>query len=517
MQQRVPSPVTGIDVYKLPLGTLEGFVLSRVDGSASVEDISITCGIDQDRVLSILQRLSELGAVELGWLGPRRKPAAPQKTASHKAAPQAAPAAGAAAPPATPDAHFARKVPRYDKKELDADVQIVVEVRKRILDAYYAIEDMNLYQTLGVRRDADKKMIRNAYFELSKLFHPDAYFGKSLGAFKPKMEAVFKRLTEAYEILGKPKKRADYDEYLASTEQTRKARQTLDSLEFAAVDVDAHRAAQAAPRQPEARIAPEPIVPPPPPVPAEERSARKSSRPQPTSAERRARVRDRLLQRMKSVGSVRPPPPPASEPPPSAAQASPQQRKSMVDGLRQSIRASASVTTGTPHAQLQTHLKKAKDAEQAGDILSAASQLQLALAMEPNNPDLIREYDRVSKVVSRNLAANYEKQAQYEEKTGNWQAAARSWSRASDGKPEDAVSARRAAQAMLKTSADLHRAQSYAQKAVLLDSKNVENLTVLARVYLAAGLKLNALRELEKAAQLAPKDEMVNNLLREVR
>ena len=137
--------------------------------------------------------------------------------------------------------------------------------------------------------------------------------------------------------------------------------------------------------------------------------------------------------------------------------------------------------------------------------------------MEPNNPDLIREYDRVSKVVSRNLAANYEKQAQYEEKTGNWQSAARSWSRSSDGKPEDPVAARRAAQAMLKASADLHRAQSYAQKAVLLDGKNVENLTVLARVYLAAGLKLNAIRELEKAAQLAPKDEMVNNLLREVR
>jgi hypothetical protein len=34
---------------------------------------------------------------------------------------------------------------------------------------------------------------------------------------------------------------------------------------------------------------------------------------------------------------------------------------------------------------------------------------------------------------------------------------------------------------------------------------------------LAAGLKLNALRELEKAAHLAPNDEMVNNLLREAR
>src|SRR5262245_18717066 len=138
MQQRVPSPVAGVDVYSLPLNTLEGFVLSRVDGAASVEDISTTCGIDQDRLLSILQRLSELGAVELGWLGLRRKPPA------RPATPAAAPAAAATPPPRAPDAHFARKVPRYDRKVLDVDVGIPVEVRKRILDAFSAIEDMNL-------------------------------------------------------------------------------------------------------------------------------------------------------------------------------------------------------------------------------------------------------------------------------------------------------------------------------------------------------------------------------------
>jgi tetratricopeptide (TPR) repeat protein len=139
------------------------------------------------------------------------------------------------------------------------------------------------------------------------------------------------------------------------------------------------------------------------------------------------------------------------------------------------------------------------------------------LAIDPSNVDLVAEYERVSKVVARNLAENYEKQAAYEEKTNNWQAAAKSWMRVSDGRPEDATSARRAAEAMLKASFDLHRAQKYAQKAVNLDGRNVQNLTVLARVYLAAGLKLNALRELERAAQLAPKDEMVNNLLREAR
>jgi tetratricopeptide (TPR) repeat protein len=257
---------------------------------------------------------------------------------------------------------------------------------------------------------------------------------------------------------------------------------------------------------------------PPPSAPDAERAARTSLRAQSSSAERRARVRDRLLQRMKGNSSIRPPPPPANAPasePPSEGDRD-QKRRSVIDGLKQSIRAAAAVTQ-TANAQIQSLMKKAREAEHAGDVLLAASHLQVALSVEPNNGEIISEYDRVSKVVARNLAANYEKQAVYEEKTGNWKAAARSWSRASDGRPEDANAARRAAEAMLKSSGDLHRAQVYAQRAVSLEGRRVENLTVLARVYLAAGLKLNAARELEKAAQLAPKDEMVNNLLREVR
>jgi tetratricopeptide (TPR) repeat protein len=236
-------------------------------------------------------------------------------------------------------------------------------------------------------------------------------------------------------------------------------------------------------------------------------------RPPQSKAERRARVRDRLRQRFDELSSQRPPPPAA----PVSSQPAPEQRRQgVLEGLRSSILASSAIS-GTPQAQVQSHFKRAKDAEQAGDILLAASQLQAALAIDPEAQELLAEYDRVSKVVARNLAVNYEKQALYEEKTGAWDAAARSWARVSDGRPEDANAARRAADAMLKATGDLHRAQKYAQKAVSLDGRSLPNLTVLARVYLAAGLKLNALRELEKAAHLAPNDEMVNNLLREAR
>jgi tetratricopeptide (TPR) repeat protein len=502
MAPRIPTPVRSIDVYALPLSTLEGFVLSLVDGVTPVEDIAMMSRVEPDKLLTILERLAELGAVELSWMA-----------AKNSAKPRPA------EPRAAADAHFSPTRSQYTPTDLDGNVGISIEVRRRILNAYHAIEGRDFYWILGVPREAEKKVIRNAYFELSKVFHPDAYFGKDLGTFKPRMETVFKRLTEAYEVLGKASKRAEYDEYLATTEQTRR---TLDSIQFTREEVEKvrrksqQRMAAVTPAAVESSSArpktPEPGTPESTPS-SKEPAAPVAPRPQPSKAERRARVRDRLRQRFDDLQSQRPPPPPAA---PVSQPAPEQRRQGVLDGLRSSILASSAMS-GTPQAQMQSHVKRAKDAEQAGDILLAASQLQAALAIDPNAQEVLAEYDRVSKVVARNLAGNYEKQALYEEKTGNWDAAARSWARVSDGRPEDDNAARRAAEAMLKATSDLHRAQKYAQKAVSLDGRSLPNLTVLARVYLAAGLKLNALRELEKAAHLAPNDEMVNNLLREAR
>jgi curved DNA-binding protein CbpA len=528
VQARVPLPVHGIDVFKLPLSSLEGFVLSRVDGATSLEDISMMIGIEQHKVLGILERLCELGAVELSWRSAEARASKPPLAAS--AGKSAAPASRRSAKPTTgllPDQHFTADPPRFAASELEEPAAIAVAVRQRILHAFYSLEGRDLYQVLGVARDADRKAIRSAYFELSKLFHPDAYFGKELGGFKPKLEAVFKRLTESYEVLGKAKKRREYDEYLVVTEQAQKAQRTLDSLEFTEHEIEALRSARK--RANEAALtapaegagsAPSAEALRSPRLPRTELVAEAAavadappSRRAPSQEERRARVRERVRQRLKPLISQ--PPAARSRPPPSTPEQDQQRRRDVIEGLRNSVRASAMVTA--PKIQLAGYLAKARNAELAGDVLLAASQLQLALGLEPHNADLIAEYERVSSAVARNLADNHEKQANYEEKTGNWQAAARSWMRVSDGRPQDAESARRAAEALLKASGDLHHAQKYAQKAVGLQAQSAANLTALARVYLAAGLKLNALRELEKAARIAPGDEVVNNLLREAR
>jgi tetratricopeptide (TPR) repeat protein len=163
------------------------------------------------------------------------------------------------------------------------------------------------------------------------------------------------------------------------------------------------------------------------------------------------------------------------------------------------------------------HLRRAKDAEAGGDLLGAAAALQAALALQPEHKDLQVQYARVSSAVTRKLADNYEKQARYEEKQAKWGAAAVSWERVSEGRPESADAARATAEALLKAAGDMTKAQRFATRAVDLAPNDPANVVVLARVFITAGLRSQARRELEKAVKLDPQNAMIKDLLREVR
>ncbi len=65
----------------------------------------------------------------------------------------------------------------------------------------------NLYETLGVKRDASVEDIRKAYRKLAKKHHPDINPGNKAA------EDRFKAVSAAYEVLSDPKRRAEYDEF----------------------------------------------------------------------------------------------------------------------------------------------------------------------------------------------------------------------------------------------------------------------------------------------------------------
>ena len=64
----------------------------------------------------------------------------------------------------------------------------------------------DLYEVLGVERDADQKKIKRAYLKLAQKYHPDV-------SKEDNAEEKFKEINEAYSVLGDEEKRANYDRF----------------------------------------------------------------------------------------------------------------------------------------------------------------------------------------------------------------------------------------------------------------------------------------------------------------
>ncbi|HET9731469.1 MAG TPA: DnaJ C-terminal domain-containing protein [Acidimicrobiales bacterium] len=71
-------------------------------------------------------------------------------------------------------------------------------------------QEKDLYAVLGVDHDADAKAIGRAYRKLARQLHPDTHPDDAAAVER------FKEVTAAYDVLGEPSKRAEYDEFRAA-------------------------------------------------------------------------------------------------------------------------------------------------------------------------------------------------------------------------------------------------------------------------------------------------------------
>ena len=96
----------------------------------------------------------------------------------------------------------------FSPADLAEDVDLDVERRKNILFADAHLTGTH-WEVLGIPWNAPAAAAKGAYLEKVKVFHPDRYPGKRLGSFRGRLERIFRRVTEARDVLSDDGRRAD--------------------------------------------------------------------------------------------------------------------------------------------------------------------------------------------------------------------------------------------------------------------------------------------------------------------
>lgn len=190
---------------KITLTPADGYVLSRIDGTLSAREVLELIPLPESETQRSLFGLLSTGIVEFQPGPPKPRAAAeplrrlpPEALPGPEAHPELVFDADALAPAA--EAEAAPQDPR----------------RLEIIEAHEGLKTRTHFEVLGIARDATEARVKEAYFGKAKRFHPDAHHDPALSDLRGKLEQVFIRLGEAYEVLRNPRIRASYERGLAA-------------------------------------------------------------------------------------------------------------------------------------------------------------------------------------------------------------------------------------------------------------------------------------------------------------
>lgn len=83
-------------------------------------------------------------------------------------------------------------------------------LRHRVREKAKVVEKEDLFQVLGLADNAPIDQVKNAYFELAKMYHPDRVSTQGLDSQRAEIELIFRRINEAYSTLSDETKRAQF-------------------------------------------------------------------------------------------------------------------------------------------------------------------------------------------------------------------------------------------------------------------------------------------------------------------
>jgi len=208
-----------------------------------------------------------------------------------------------------------------------------------------------------------------------------------------------------------------------------------------------------------------------------------------------------------------PAPPPRRNPPSSVeAQAEARQRLKRIYETR-----NQSATTDPDGGDQVARLLAMANESMAEDRpICAVNILQVAQTLAPDRRDVLEQLERAKAAGMPQVADAALSRAKTLQQQGMYEAAADSFRRAGAARPEGWIF-QRAAECLLEAGASLRDARDAALRAVELEPDTAEFHLTLARVYLAADKPTSALKALERAATLAPKNVEITQELERAR
>jgi serine/threonine protein kinase len=92
--------------------------------------------------------------------------------------------------------------------------------REEILAAYAGLKTRTHFEVLGIPRASGPAQVKEAYFRLSRRFHPDARTNPAVADLSREIQGVFVRIGEAYKVLMDTESRSRYEEMLGPSRRT---------------------------------------------------------------------------------------------------------------------------------------------------------------------------------------------------------------------------------------------------------------------------------------------------------
>ena len=327
------------------------------------------------------------------------------------------------------------------------------------------IDEDDLYGLFVVPQEADAAEIQQAYYALSRQWHPDRFFRKDVGDYAERLEFVFVGITQAYKTLTDPTRRKLYDRERRERQRGHASTSPARSHSAAARAAAAVEAAQAQAEAPAAR-------------PKREGPS----------------IRDRLASNARDRGQAQP----------------------MTDRLRTKVSETVREQRGEQLRKARVFYEAGRQDYEAGRVVKAAGTLELALQYDPKNLEYQALMAKVKNEARQVRVLTLISQGEQAESYQQGKQALHFYREAVELEPTEGRVYFRLARLVRTEETNDREALALLRKAVLKSPNVIEYRMALGELYKELGLKLNARREFQAVLALDKGHDAAKAALKEV-